>query len=109
MGAWFAAKGLLGLKNWIWLAILAGIALAAFVAIRGIDNTVEAIIETSKEAGAAEQREGDLREALNRTEEANHARNEVRRPGSNAGYDQCLRTARTPANCERFLPQRPAD
>lgn len=65
-------------------------------------------------AGAATQREGDLRETINRTEQGNAARVEIqnafqRDDGRSAAvYDQCLRTARTPANCERFLPREQA-
>lgn len=75
----------------------------------------ENVVENAKEAGAVVQREGDLRETLDRTEQANEARQAIREAIiSGAGpdpvlYDQCLRTARTPANCERFLPRSEAD
>lgn len=66
----------------------------------------------NREIGAAIQREGDLAETINRTEQGNAAREEIRAPGDagdRARYDQCVRSARTPANCVRFLPEQPAD
>lgn len=58
--------------------------------------------------GAQQQRESDLIETIERTEQANEARQviqgEVRSGAGGNLYDQCLRTARTPANCKRFLP-----
>lgn len=77
-----------------------------------LDHREKADDRNNQEIGAAVQREGDLRETLERTETANEAREEIERPGD-AGdrlrYDQCLRTARTPANCQRFLPGGQAD
>ncbi|WP_132468728.1 hypothetical protein [Novosphingobium sp. ST904] len=70
--------------------------------------------EKQQAAGASAQREGDLRETINRAEQGNAARVEIqdafnRGDGRSAAvYDQCLRTARTPANCERFLPREQA-
>jgi hypothetical protein len=58
--------------------------------------------------GAQQQREADLTETIDRTEQANDTRetikDEVRAGNGAALYDQCVRTARTPANCQRFLP-----
>lgn len=70
--------------------------------------------EKQREAGASAQREGDLRETIQRTEQGNAARVEIqdafqRDDGRSAAvYDQCLRTARTPENCKRFLPEQQA-
>lgn len=64
--------------------------------------------EKQRERGAQVQRETDLRETINRTEQGNAARNEIhealnRDDGRSAAvYDQCMRTARTPANCQRY-------
>ena len=109
---WLTAKGLLGLARgwWILGAIVAAVALyAAFTGILG------RMVDTAKDAGATEQREGDLRETIQRVETGNEAREEMREAlarddsRSRAVYDQCLRTARTPANCERFVPVGEAD
>ncbi|WP_156840263.1 hypothetical protein [Novosphingobium aquimarinum] len=106
---WLTAKGALGLVRWGWIAIVAALIAAAVLVI---DSAIEDVIAVSKDQGATEQREGDLHETLNRTEEGNNARTEIeeglgRADGrSRPVYDQCLRTARTPENCERFLPER---
>ena len=72
-----------------------------------IDAREKADDKANQEIGAAVQREGDLRTTLERTEQGNEAREEIWQAGP-AGdrlrYDQCVRTARTPANCQRFLP-----
>ena len=69
--------------------------------------------KANQEIGAAVQREGDLQVTIKRTEQANETRDQVRRDlnagGSRELYDQCVRTARTPANCVRFMPGGQAD
>lgn len=95
IGALILATGLLIGALWLWLGA-----------------REEADDKANQEIGATVQREGDLRETIERTEKANETREEINRPGP-AGdrlrYDQCLRTARTPANCQRFLPVGQAD
>lgn len=69
----------------------------------------------AKQAGAVEQREADNKETINRVEQGNEARQTIeddfkRDDGRSAAiYAQCVRSARAPENCERFLPERPAD
>ena len=93
--------------------IVMGIGLAVLV-IALLWFLVRSHDEKQREAGASAQREGDLRETINRTEQGNAARVEIqdafkRDDGrSRAVYDQCLRTARTPENCQRFLPEQQA-
>src|SRR5687768_4408627 len=78
-----------------------------------LDSREKADDAANQEIGATVQREGDLRETIERTEQGNEAREEIKRDVDRGGgtvlYEQCLRTARTPANCERFLPERQAD
>lgn len=99
---WFALK-FLGVSRWIWLA---GAAVVLVGAVAWLNAREKADDRANQELGATVQRETDLRETIQRTETANEVRDEMARPGA-AGdrlrYDQCLRTARTPANCERFL------
>ena len=56
------------------------------------------------EKGKAEQTVENLEETVNRVDQANEARDTIRVDNGNARFDQCMRTARTPANCQRFLP-----
>lgn len=109
MFAWLGVKALFGLSRWIWLAVAVAalIGLAAWLQAR--ENADD---KANQEIGAAVQREGDLRETIERVETADDVRNEMQQPspaGDRLRYDQCLRSARTPANCERLLPGGQAD
>lgn len=59
--------------------------------------------KANQELGAAVQREADLRETVKNVEKANEAADLIRRDPARA-HAECVRTARTPANCQRFLP-----
>lgn len=107
--AFITARGLLGLRKGWWV-LIAIVALAGLVLWLGARETADD--KANQEIGAAVQRETNLTETIKRTEQGNAAREEIRAPG-NAGdrarYDQCVRSARTPANCRRFLPEFSAD
>lgn len=53
--------------------------------------------------GAAIERETGLQDTIKNVEKANEATELIRRDPARA-YAECLRTARTPALCQRFLP-----
>lgn len=99
---WLVAKSLLGAPRWLLGVILI---LALVWGGTALIGALDRHDNTQRQAGAAQQREADLFETLNRTEQGNDARLQVRDPRSRARYDQCLRSARTPENCQRFLPQ----
>lgn len=69
----------------------------------------ERLVETAKDAGAAEVTAENLEETIKRVEIGNEARTEIRDNVGNARYNQCLLTARTASNCERFLSIQPTD
>ena len=57
--------------------------------------------------GGTEERNTQLENTIKNVEKADEAREDIARPGpvgDRTRYDQCLRTARTPSNCERFMP-----
>jgi hypothetical protein len=61
--------------------------------------------------GVLQERSETQGEVINRTKEATDVREEISRnddAGLRLRYEQCMRSARTPANCQRLLPQRPA-
>ena len=99
---WLVAKSLLGAPRWLLGVILI---LALVWGGTALIGALDRHDSSQRQAGAAQQREADLSETLNRTEQGNDARLQVRDPRSRARYDQCLRSARTPENCQRFLPQ----
>ena len=85
-----------------------GAILAALAAWAWHNSQVTEAATEGRKAGATEQRETQLNTTIERAETANETReeikSEVRAGNGDALYRQCLRTARTPANCERFLP-----
>lgn len=87
---------------WLWVALAAIVLLV--VAYFYLSAREEADDKRNQEIGGQIQREGDLRKTIERTEIANEARDDIRSNRDRTRYDQCLRTARTPANCERLLP-----
>ena len=108
--AFLTARGFLGLAKGWWVL---GAAVAVLGAVWWLQAREKADDKANQEIGAAVQREGDLQETIKRTEQGNETRDQVRHDlnagGSRELYDQCVRTARTPANCVRFLPVSEAD
>jgi hypothetical protein len=102
--SFLTARGALGLAKGLWVLILLAVLMGAVVWLRADENTDD---RRNQELGATVEREKALTETIERTETANEAREEISRPddaGVRLRYDQCLRSARTPARCERFLP-----
>lgn len=101
--AWLA-KQFLGLPRGLW--VLIGIAaLAVLSTIWFADK-----MDESRETGAAIERANGMAETLDRVEQGQETRDAIEREAADGSgsmlYDQCVRSARTPANCERFLPRR---
>ena len=94
-----------GVPRYVWVVLAIGFLVGTIGLLRSIERADD---RANQEIGRVEQREGDLREVLERVEIGNATREEVERDvGAGNGtvlYEQCLRTARTPANCQRFMP-----
>lgn len=93
---------------------LIGLALvAAILAYFYFSDLQDQRIETKlEEKGAVTERAKQSEVVLNRTQEATNEREKITRndnTGAQLRYDQCLRSARTPSNCKRLLPERPAN
>lgn len=84
----------------VLILIAAGLALYIW-AMSQHDNALDDAVQQGREA----QQRDDALETLNTVKEASDARSAVNDPGSRARYDECLRSARNPANCQRFLPE----
>lgn len=109
--AWLTARGLLGLSKGLWLLLAVLLAIGAVAWLHAHETADDA---ANVAIGRTIEREEALTETLERTEAGNAAREETRRVvDAGAGselYALCLRTARTPANCDRYLlPERPED
>lgn len=103
-----------GLALWLstrpWVKYAAAGFLAVYI-LAGIYAVIITVfnrsLETASEAGAATERAIAAEKGLKNVEAAAKARDDVRGDVDNARYDECLRSARTPANCERYLlPER---
>lgn len=68
-------------------------------------HVVDALTEAAEQKGAVTERAENLGKVIQNVEAANEVRADVRNERSRAGYDECMRSARNPKNCERFLPQ----
>jgi len=90
---------LLGLPRYIWLILIGCAAAGLWLWLQAEENRDD---RANQEIGRAVEREETTRGVLERVEKGNEVRETVR-PGSRAIYDECLRSSRTPANCERFL------
>lgn len=103
--SWLGAKSLFGLAKGIWvaiaLALVGGLLLYLAKAERDDDKA-------NQEIGGLVEREKTVTEVLKRTEKGNEVR-EATKSGSWAAYDECLQSARTPANCVGLLPSGPRD
>lgn len=95
-----------GVRNWVWLAVLAIIAAIAFVVIEIADNRDKRMVETAQESGSSSAVIAGQNQTLDQLGEANDAEQEIRNAGerSAARYDDCLRNSRRPAACERYRP-----
>lgn len=91
-------------KVWFVLAALvaAGAIFAWFARAERADD------KANQEIGAQKVETKALETTLKRVEKSNEVR-ATTAPGDPAFYAECLRTARTPSRCERFLPNRQDD
>ena len=93
--AWFKANKLIG---------IVAIVLAAIVVIGTLTHLIDAGQEQARDAGVQTERAATTGKVIENVQTANETRADVRDERSRAAYDECVRSARNAANCERFLP-----
>lgn len=102
--AWLAKRALLGLPRGLW--VLVGIAALIVASTVWFADRMDGATETGRQLEQATA----MAETLDRVEQGQETRDAIEREADDGAgsllYDQCLRSARTPANCERFLPGR---
>jgi hypothetical protein len=94
------------LPRWLkWTAVALVTVVLVGVLILSLREQERADDSRNQEIGAGEQREANQAATIRNVEKANEARDEIGKAGT-AGdavrFEQCLRTARTPASCSRF-------
>lgn len=67
-------------------------------------HLVDALTETAEQKGAVVERVQTQGKVIENVQTANEARDAVSDPRSCAMYRECLQSARTTANCVRYLP-----
>lgn len=93
-----------GIPLIVWGAVAAVLLLAGVVAY--CSTQVEKRVELAEEKGQVTEQKKNLEQTIKNIEVANEAEQEILETsprGDSVRYRQCLRTARTPENCERFL------
>ena len=69
------------------------------------NDTVDDARSDGVKAGVTAERVEAQGKVIENVQTANETRAAVRDQRSRAAYDECVRSARNPANCERFLSQ----
>lgn len=97
------------LKGLSW-KIYAGLAALALLGgtVWYCHEQVDDKVEQAEVIGQTTERNKQLETTVENVKKAEEAREEITDPspaGDRTRYDQCVRTARTPANCERHLPR----
>ena len=90
---------------------LIAIAVAALTAVALALAFVDRAFDETEEAAVAVEQAKQLEQVIQSVETANEARSKIEQPddaGGRVRFCQCLRTARTPASCERLLRGREA-
>lgn len=106
IATFLAAAGFKGLKNWIWIVIVAAVVAGiwAFVAIA--DRRHENALEIAAEGGAAGAIVAGQQQTLDQLGDANNAEQDLRSAGdrSQLAHDECLRNNRNKRSCDDLRP-----
>lgn len=110
MGAiatFLGAAGFKGFKNWVWIAGIAGLIALVWIGISIADRWHENSLQTAAQGGAATAIITGQNQTLDQLGDANDAEAELETGGERSAdrYAECLQSARTPANCERYNPE----
>lgn len=95
LATWFKANTLIGIVTLVLLAI---------VAVGTVTHLIDAGNDASRESGVQTERAATTGKVIENVEKTNATRAAARDPGSCVAYNECLRSARTAANCVRYLP-----
>lgn len=105
LATFLGAAGFKGLKNWVWIAIIAAgvAAIWAFVAIA--DRRHENALEVAAQGGAASAIAAGQQVTIDQVKDAKDAADQIRHNRGFVRYCQCLRDAAPgfAANCRREI------
>lgn len=89
--------------SWGVLLLVAGLLVGA--ALLWFNDTVDDARDEGVKQGVTTERVEAQGKVIQNVQTANETRAAVRDERNRAAYDECLWSARNPANCERFLPK----
>lgn len=95
LSVWFKANKLIG---------IVALVLLATVAAGTVMHLIDAGNDEARESGVQSERAVTTGKVIENVEKTNETRAAARDPGSCVAYRECLRSARTAANCVRYLP-----
>lgn len=106
LSTFLAATGFKGLRNWIWIAIVAALIAAAALVVAIADRRHENALDAAKDAGGAEAVLAGQKQTLEQLGDANHAAQDLRNAGERSArrYADCLLDSRDKRTCERYNP-----
>lgn len=88
-----------------WAGGLLVVALLISAAVWWFNDTVDDARDEGVKQGVTTERVEAQGKVIENVQAANETRAAVRDDRSRAAYDECVRSARNPANCERFVPE----
>lgn len=92
---WFKANKFIG---------IAALALIAVLIVGTIAHLIDAGNDQARDAGVQTERAATTGKVIENVQKSNETRAAAGDPGSCVAYNECLRSARTAANCVRYLP-----
>ena len=92
---WFKANKFIG---------IIALALLAVVILGTVMHLIDAGNDQAHESGIQTERAATTGKVIENVQKTNATRAAARDPGSCVAYRECLRSARTAANCVRYLP-----
>lgn len=93
--AWFKANKFIGIIALVLLAV---------VILGTVTHLIDAGNDQAKDSGVQTERAATTGKVIENVQKTNETRAAARDPGSCVAYRECLRSARTAANCVRYLP-----
>lgn len=99
IATWFKANKLIGIVALVLLAV---------VIFGTLSHLIDVGNDQAKDSGVQTERAATTGKVIENVQKTNATRAAASDPGSCVAYNECLRSARTAANCVRYLPDNEA-
>ena len=95
VATWFKANKFIGIIALVLLAV---------VILGTVTHLIDAGNDEARDSGVLTERAATTGKVIENVQKTNETRAAARDPGSCVAYRECLRSARTAANCQRYMP-----